>query len=364
MDLFSLAKPLLFAFSPETAHGLALHLLKAGLVPSSHETDDVALRVKLWGLDFPNPVGLAAGFDKNAEAADAMLAQGFGFVETGTVTPRPQPGNEKPRIFRLSEDQAVINRLGFNNKGLNAYAARLARRRGLEKPGIVGANIGANKDSEDPIQDYVTGLDRLLSYADYFTVNISSPNTPGLRKLQGREALDELLGRLMATREAAMNRLSVIPPLLVKIAPDLDEGERQDIAEIVLKHKMDGLIVSNTTVGLRDSLKSAHRDEGGGLSGQPLFEFSTGVLADIYQLTGGKIPLIGVGGIGSGRQAYEKIRAGASLVQLYSALVYQGPGLVRKIKKELLECLYEDGYSEISQAVGAAHKQVQAAAKP
>ena len=356
MDLYSLAKPLFFAFSPETAHGLVIKLLKAGLVPSSYEKDSEALQVRLWGLDFPNPVGLAAGFDKNAEVADAMLAQGFGFVETGTVTPRPQPGNEKPRIFRLEEDRAVINRLGFNNRGLDAYAARLARRRELGKRGIVGANIGANKDSEDPIQDYVTGLDRLLSNADYFTVNISSPNTPGLRKLQGREALDELLSRLKETREAAAHRLRVMPPLLVKIAPDLDEEEKRDIADIIVKHKIDGLIISNTTVGLRESLHSTGRDETGGLSGQPLFEFSTGVLADMYRLTEGKVPLIGVGGISNGRQAYEKIRAGASLVQLYSALVYHGPGLVRTIKKELLDCLYEDGYSEISQAVGAAHK--------
>ncbi|WP_417317310.1 quinone-dependent dihydroorotate dehydrogenase [Emcibacter sp.] len=356
MDIFSLAKPLLFALSPETAHGLVIRLLKAGLVPSAHERDDDALRTKLWGLEFPNPVGLAAGFDKNAEVADAMLAQGFGFVETGTVTPRPQPGNEKPRIFRLEKDLAVINRLGFNNRGLEAYMARLARRRGLGKPGIVGANIGANKDSDDPIQDYVTGLDRLLSYADYFTVNISSPNTPGLRKLQGREALDELLTRLVATREAALNRLSVVPPLLVKIAPDLDEAEKRDIADIIVKHKVDGLIVSNTTIGFREQLRSSHREETGGLSGQPLFEFSTAVLADMYRLTEGKIPLIGVGGVSNGRQAYEKIRAGASLIQLYSALIYHGPGLVGTIKKELLECLRRDGYSEISQAVGAAHR--------
>ena len=226
----------------------------------------------------------------------------------------------------------------------------------MAKEGIVGANIGANKDSEDPIADYVTGLERLLGLADYFTVNISSPNTPGLRKLQGREALDELLSRLMTVRNHAREKLSSLPPLLVKIAPDLDDKERSDIAEIILKHGIDGLIVSNTTVGLRDRLRSSFREETGGLSGQPLFEFSTQVLEDMYRLTEGRIPLIGVGGVSTGQQAYAKIRAGASLIQLYSALAYHGPGLVQKIKRELLACLREDGFSSVMEAVGAAHR--------
>jgi len=353
MDLYSLARPLIFSLSPERAHGLAIMMLKQGLLPTSHHMDDPILSNQLWGMDFPNPVGLAAGFDKNAEVPCAMIAQGFGLVETGTVTPRPQEGNDKPRLFRLSEDQAVINRMGFNNKGLEAYAANLKRRKGLNKCGIIGANIGANKDSEDPIQDYVTCLERLIGLANYFTINISSPNTPGLRALQGREALDELLSRLLHTRKAANSTV----PLLVKIAPDLDDGEKQDIADIILKHGMDGLIVSNTSVGLRDGLRDGQREEAGGLSGQPLFEMSTALLSHMYQLTEGRIPLVGVGGIASGAQAYAKIRAGASLVQLYSALVYHGPGLVRRIKKDLIKLLKQDGFTALEQAIGADHKK-------
>lgn len=348
MTFYDLVKLLLFRVPAEKAHGIAVAVLKFGLLPSVHHRDDECLGVKLWGLDFSNPVGLAAGFDKNAEVPDAMLAQGFGFVESGTVTPKPQGGNPRPRLFRLEEDRAVINRLGFNNAGLEAYACRLQKRRILDRGGIVGANIGANKDSTDPAADYVTCLKRLDGLADYFTVNISSPNTPGLRKLQGREALDDLLGRVMDLRTV---------PILVKIAPDLDGGECEDIAEVVLKHGVDGLIVSNTTIGGREGLKSAHANEGGGLSGAPLFELSTEILSRMYKLTDGKIPLVGVGGVSTGAQAYAKIRAGASLVQLYSALVYHGPGLVRKIKRQLCVCLKRDGYSSIEQAIGADHKK-------
>ncbi len=354
MGLYNLARSMIFTLSPERAHGLALFGLKHGLIFSDHHQDDTVLNIKLWDMDFPNPVGLAAGFDKNAEVPCPMLAQGFGFVETGTVTPKPQEGNPKPRLFRLTEDKAVINRMGFNNLGLALYAKNLKRRAGLGKCGIVGANIGANKDSEDPAQDYVTCLKSLLGLASYFTINISSPNTPGLRKLQGRAALDDLLARLVAVREAA--DLKVKPPLLVKIAPDLDEGERADITDIVLKHGMDGMIISNTTIGLRDGLTSEFSGEGGGLSGAPLFDLSTELLSDMYHLTKGKIPLIGVGGIASGRDAYRKIRAGASLVQLYSALVFHGPGLVRKIKLELTAALKKDGFSSLKDAIGADHK--------
>jgi len=354
MGLYDFAKSLLFTLSPEQAHGLAIFGLKHGLVLSDHHQDDPVLATRLWDMDFSNPVGLAAGFDKNAEVACAMLAQGFGFVETGTVTPMPQDGNPKPRLFRLNRDQAVINRMGFNNLGLEVYARNLQRREGLGKQGIVGANIGANKDSEEPIADYVTCLKRLLGLANYFTVNISSPNTPGLRKLQGRAALDDLLGRLVAVRDAA--DLPQKPPLLVKIAPDLTAEERRDIAEVILKHGLDGLIVSNTTVGLRDQLTSEHAGEAGGLSGRPLFEMSTAVLADMHQLTGGRIPLIGVGGIASGEDAYRKIRAGASLVQFYSAMVFQGPGLVRHIKRDLAAALKRDGFASIGDAVGADHR--------
>ena len=355
MGLYNIARSLLFTLPPETAHGLAIFGLKHGLVLADHHRDDDCLSLELWGMNFSNPVGLGAGFDKNAEVPCPMLAQGFGFVETGTVTPKPQTGNPKPRLFRLAEDRAVINRMGFNNMGLDVYANNLKRRAGLGKRGIVGANIGANKDSDDPIQDYVTCLKRLLGLASYFTINISSPNTPGLRKLQGREALDELLGRLVAVRSGA-NDLENIPPLFVKIAPDLDQGECADIAEISLKHGMDGMIISNTTIGLRDQLSSEFAGESGGLSGAPLFDLSTEVLSHMYRLTDGKIPLIGVGGIQSGRDAYRKITAGASLVQLYSALVFHGPGLVRKIKLELTEALREDGYSSIRDAIGSDHK--------
>jgi len=338
-------------FSPEKAHSLAIMALKYGLLPESIAQKSTILIQDLWGLHFPSPVGLAAGFDKNAEVYQAMLSQGFGFVETGTVTPLAQAGNEKPRIFRLTQDKAVINRLGFNNRGLDYYVEQLKKRN--TPGGIVGANIGANKLTDQPINDYVVGLKRVLGLADYFTVNISSPNTPGLRALQSREALDELLGKLKEVRDNA--NLDNTPPLLLKIAPDLDQGECEDIAEIILKHQMDGLIVSNTTLS-RDGLTSAKQNETGGLSGRPLFELSTRILSKMYILTDGQIPLIGAGGVSSSAEAYAKIRAGASLVQLYSALVYHGPGLVRQINTELEELLTKDGFSNITQAIAIDHK--------
>ena len=351
MSLYELVKPLLFMLSPERAHSLAIFAMKHGMMPSKSPVHSGSLSQGLWGLDFPNPVGLAAGFDKNAEVYQAMLVQGFGFVETGTVTPLAQPGNEKPRIFRLTEDNAVINRLGFNNKGLDYYFSMLQSRN--SENGIVGANLGANKLSEDPINDYVIGLEKLLGFADYFTINISSPNTPGLRALQGREALDELLTKLKLVRREAI--LQKKPPLILKIAPDLRSDECEDIAEIIMKHEMDGLIVSNTTLS-RDGIKSSKKNEAGGLSGEPLFELSTKILSRMYSLTAGKVPLIGVGGVSSGADAYAKIRAGASLVQLYSALVYYGPELVRKINRELELLLKKDGFSNITEAIGLDHK--------
>lgn len=351
MSIYDLAKPFLFLLSPERAHNVALFALKMGIVGGSDKPNPDCLGQRLWGLEFLNPVGLAAGFDKNAEVYTQMLKQGFGFVETGTVTPLAQPGNKKPRIFRLQEDEGVINRLGFNNQGMDEYISNLKKRN--SEHGIVGANIGANKLSEDQIEDYVIGLERTLGLADYFTINISSPNTPGLRALQGKEALDELLSKLKQVRDdGAQNKK---PPLLLKIAPDLDEGECEDIAEIILKHEMDGLIVSNTTLS-RGGLKSVHKNEEGGLSGQPLFKLSTQILSDMYRLTGGKIPLVGVGGVSNGEQAYAKIKAGASLVQLYSALVYHGPGLARKINAELKEFIIKDGLSNITEAIGLDHK--------
>ena len=352
MNFYRFIKPFIFMFSPETAHGLAIAALKSGLLPTANGDNSPMLAQKIWELDFPNPIGLAAGFDKNAEVYEQMLRQGFGFVETGTVTPLAQPGNDKPRMFRLTEDNAVINRLGFNNQGLEAYLSRLKQR--SSNCGIVGANIGANKLSEDQIADYVTGLEKVIGFADYFTINISSPNTPGLRALQGREALDELLSKLKAVRDER-SKQEERAPLILKIAPDLDDSECEDIAQIVLKHKMDGLIVSNTTLS-RDGLNSSHRDEAGGLSGEPLFNLSTEILSKMYRLTDGKIPLIGVGGVSNGEQAYAKIKAGASLVQLYSALVYHGPGLARSICNELEQLIIKDGFQNISEAIGLDHK--------
>tara|TARA_R110002073_G_scaffold91016_5_gene214541 strand:+ start:1553 stop:2608 length:1056 start_codon:yes stop_codon:yes gene_type:complete len=351
MSLYDLAKPFLFVFSPERAHSLAIAALKLGVLPSAEKIHSGVLAQNLWGLHFPNPIGLAAGFDKNAEVYAPMLKQGFGFVETGTVTPLPQPGNEKPRIFRLKQDQAVINRLGFNNEGLEYYIKQLKKR--VKEDGIVGANIGANKLSDDPINDYVIGLGKVLGLADYFTINISSPNTPGLRALQGKDALDELLSKLKSVRDGIGAKEK--PPLLLKIAPDLDERECEDIAEVIVNHEMDGLIVSNTTLS-REGLTSPFKDEGGGLSGAPLFELSTRILSNMYTLTKGKIPLVGVGGVSNGEQAYAKIKAGASLVQLYSALVYHGPALAAKIAAELEILIKKDGLSNITEAIGLDHK--------
>jgi dihydroorotate dehydrogenase len=339
--IHDLAARALRRLDPETAHGLALNALKARLSPVAGP-DDRALATSIAGLRLPNPVGLAAGFDKNAEAPAALLASGFGFVECGTVTPLPQAGNPRPRLFRLSEDRAVINRLGFNNQGLDAFAARLRER----PSGVVGANIGANKDSADRIGDYVLGLRTLWGRASYFTVNISSPNTPGLRDLQSRAALDELLGRLAEARAALPGQA----PLFLKIAPDLDEPGARDIVESTQAHGLNALIVSNTTVA-RPALRSAAAGEAGGLSGRPLFEPTTRLLGHIHEMAPG-LPLIGVGGISSGADAYAKLRAGASAVQLYTALIYEGPGLVARIKRDLLARLRADGFATVAEAVG------------
>ncbi len=347
---YRLAGPLLRLLAPETAHRLALGALKHGLVPASRQPGFPVLRTRVWGIDFANPIGLAAGFDKDAAAIEGLLALGFGHVEVGGVTPRAQPGNPRPRLFRLPEDEALINRMGFNNQGLEAMAALLDARRG--GAGVVGANIGANKDSPDAPADYVAGLEALHDRVDYLVVNVSSPNTPGLRELQGRANLEALLGALIAARArlAPPGRRPV--PLVLKIAPDLDDRDKADIAEVALKMGLDGLIIGNTTIA-REGLKSRHRGEEGGLSGRPLFAPSTALLAEMYRLTGGRIPLIGVGGVASGADAYAKVRAGASLVQLYTALVYHGPGLVDRIKAELAERLAADGFAHVADAVGA-----------
>jgi dihydroorotate dehydrogenase len=350
--------PVFRLFDPETAHHLALRALALGLVSVPKEPEDPILASRLWGLDFPNPVGLGAGFDKHAEVMDAALALGFGFVEAGTVTPRPQSGNPRPRLFRLDEDEAVINRFGFNSQGLAAFAERLARRRNRGgSRGIAGANIGKNRDATDATADYVQCVERLSPLADYLVVNISSPNTPGLRALQSRSQIEGLLERLLAARARVMRDAPGRPPMLVKLAPDLEETELRDIAEVALALGIDGLIVANTTVDRPASLRSRHRGEAGGLSGRPVFEKNNACLSMLYQATGGRLPLIGAGGISSGADAYAKIRLGASLVQVYSALVFHGPELVGRIKRDLAAALRADGYSHLSEAVGAAHRQ-------
>ena len=323
---FPFARPLLHALDAETAHGLTIRALSA-MPAGAPAAADPRLAVEAFGLSFPNPLGVAAGFDKNAEVPDAMLALGFGFTEIGTVTPKPQAGNPRPRLFRLPEDSAVINRMGFNNEGHAAALRRLEARRG--RGGIVGVNIGANKDSADRIGDYVQGIARFTHVASYFTVNISSPNTPGLRGLQSRAELEQLLSRLNDERA----RHEAQPPMLLKIAPDLREDELEDIAA-ACGGAVDGIIVSNTTLS-RDGLRSGHAKEQGGLSGLPLLALSTRQLARMFVLTDGRIPLVGAGGVHDGASALMKIRAGASLVQLYSALVYQGPELVTDILNHL-----------------------------
>jgi dihydroorotate dehydrogenase len=343
MPIYALARPLLFALNPETAHGLTIKALKMGMLPPAG-ADDPILATTLAGLSLPNPIGLAAGFDKNAEVPDPLLRLGFGFVEAGTVTPLPQSGNPRPRMFRLVEDRAVINRLGFNNQGLDVFVRRLRAR--ARRPGIVGANVGANKDAGDRIADYERGVAAVRDHASYITVNISSPNTPGLRALQSRDALAELVERAMSARGESG------PPLFVKVAPDLTDDDVRDIAEVALAGRIDGLIVSNTTIA-RPALRSRHAGEAGGLSGAPLLAPSTRVLRDFRAATGGRLPLIGVGGVASGADAYAKIRAGASAVQLYTGLVYGGPGLVASIKRELAGLLRRDGFRSVASAVGA-----------
>ena len=350
LDLYPVAWPFLRLMDPETAHKLAVQMLARGVVPGDRGPDDPVLATGVWGLRFPNPVGLAAGFDKDAEAVDPLLRLGFGFVEAGTVTPRPQPGNPKPRLFRLTEDEAVINRFGFNNAGLEAFTDRLKRRRG--NPGIVGANVGKNKDTpaEDAALDYVKGVKACAPVASYLVVNVSSPNTPGLRALQGRAELADLLAKVKAALPG-----EAPPPLLLKIAPDLTDADKADIAHVVEEVGVDGLIVSNTTIDRPESLRDPQKAEIGGLSGKPLFALSTRVLAEMYELTAGRVPLVGVGGVSTGADAYAKIRAGASLVQVYSAMVYKGPALVRRIKDDLAARLKADGFAHVAEAVGADH---------
>jgi dihydroorotate dehydrogenase len=325
---------------PELAHGLALRALARGLARTISLPVSARLATSFCGFDLPHPLGLAAGFDKNAEAVSGLFGLGFGFVEVGTVTPRPQPGNPKPRLFRLRRQQALINRMGFNNRGLAAVCAHLERRD--PSWGVLGANIGANRDSAAPVADFVACLNALYPLVDYIAINVSSPNTPGLRDLQRRARLDELLAALLETRRnlAAAARPK---PLLVKIAPDLAPDDEAAIAEVVLSRGVDGLIIGNTTVERPPVVTGRHRTEEGGLSGAPLFLRSTEQLGRFYRLTAGKLPLIGVGGILCGADAYAKIRAGASALQVYTALVYRGPGTVLRIVAELDRLLERDG---------------------
>ena len=343
--LFGLGQSLLLALPPERAHDLAVKSLELGVYPRADAPDDQRLAQRLFGLDFPNPLGLAAGFDKNARVPRELLAMGFGFVEVGTLTPRAQGGNPQPRMFRSVVDRAVINRLGFNNEGQEATLARLKDR----PRGIVGINLGAGRDSADRIGDYVTGIQRMAPVASYFTINISSPNTPGLRDLQAPEALDALLVRVQDARTALEGK---VPPLLVKLAPDLADEDLPEVVRVILSRGADGIVVSNTTfarAGLRDQ---GFAKETGGLSGRPLFARATRMLARVYQITQGKLPLIGVGGIDSGEAALAKIEAGASLLQLYTGLVFEGPGLMGRIKQALIEAMAKDGSATLAPLIG------------
>lgn len=336
--------PLLRRMDPERAHRMALTALRLGLAGHDAQPDDPALAVTALGRAFRNPIGLAAGFDKNAIAVRGLARLGFGFVETGTVTPRPQAGNPQPRLFRLTEDRAVINRMGFNNEGLDAYVRRLSRLP-HQRPVPVGANIGINKTGADPERDYPMLVAAVAPYADYITINVSSPNTPGLRDLQ-----DE--ARLRAILTAVRDQVSTRPPLLVKLAPDLSPAALEAIVTTAIETGVDGLIVSNTTIARAPHLISPDRTQAGGLSGAPLFEASTEMLRRAFKLAGGRLTLIGAGGVMSGADALAKIRAGAHLVQLYSGLALEGPGLVRRIKRELAHALRRDGFASVREAIG------------
>ncbi len=343
MRLYPLIRPLAFAFDAETAHRLTIKALK--LMPARRPPDlPESLRTRVAGIDFPTPIGLAAGFDKDAEVPEQMLSLGFGFVEIGTVTPRPQRGNDKPRLFRLRKDRAVINRMGFNNSGQPSAYGRLLEC--MHLPGIVGVNIGANKDSADRIADYASGVRAMAPVARYVTINVSSPNTPGLRQLQDEGALKALLS---AVNEA---RPKNGPPIFLKVAPDLGEGEPDQIVRVAIQHGADAIIIGNTTLS-RPQLKSRHAGEQGGLSGMPLKSLALKALRDFRAASGGEIPLIGVGGIASADDAWERIRAGASLVQLYTAMVYEGPGIARRIARGLAQRLKREGYANIAEAVGS-----------
>lgn len=338
--LYPIIRPLAFALDAEAAHRATIRALKA--LPAGRAGEfPASLKIRMAGIDFPSPVGLAAGFDKDAEVPRQMLALGFGFVEVGTLTPQAQTGNPRPRLFRLKEDEAVINRMGFNNRGQAAAFARLQH----QSSGVIGVNIGANKDSDDRIADYAAGVAAMAPVAGYLTINISSPNTPGLRQLQDEGALNALLSAITEARP------SNGPPIFLKVAPDLGEREPDQIVRVVARHAIDGIIVANTTVS-RPPLKSRHGDEAGGLSGAPLKPLALKALCEFREASGGEIPLIGVGGIATADDAWQRIRAGASLVQLYSAMIYHGPGIARRIALGLAQRLEREGFANIAEAVG------------
>ena len=349
--LYPLIQPFFSRIDPEIAHGLAIFALKNGLISDYPLLQNSRLEQTIWDLEFKNPVGLAAGFDKNAEVVNAMLSQGFGFVEAGTVTPKAQHGNSKPRVFRYGRERAVINRLGFNSAGIEVVLDNLPPR--SQRFGPVGINLGKNRISHDAIADYVSGVYAFANQADFLVINVSSPNTPGLRELQSRKHLEVLLDSVQtALLVVAPNNP---PPLLLKVAPDLDEDRKRDIAMVALDLKLDGLVATNTTIDRPIKFQSPHSNEVGGLSGVPLLNNSTSILSDFYRLCEGRVPLIGVGGVSSGADAYLKIRAGASLVQLYTALIFEGPSLIRHINDDLSLLLEKDGFANISDAIGADH---------
>jgi dihydroorotate dehydrogenase len=357
--VFQLARPLLYALDPERAHELTLRSLEAGLYPRGAGPDDARLAADVWGLAFCNPLGTAAGFDKDARVADAILGLGFGFAEIGTVTPQPQDGNPRPRVFRLVEDRALINRLGFNNGGHAAALARLARRTG---GGIVGVNVGANKDAADRVADYAEGIRRFWDVASYFTVNISSPNTPGLRDLQAPAALDQLLARVLAARDEAIAAGKPRRPIVVKLAPDIAEADLEAVVGVLAARGVDGIAIGNTTLARAGLSDAALAKKAGGVSGRPLFHRSTVMLARAYELTQGRVPLIGIGGIDSGSAAIAKIEAGASLLQLYTGLVFEGPGLIARIKRDMVRYAADRNLERIGGATG--RRAAEWAAKP
>ena len=351
--IFQLTKPALFLLPPEQAHHLSIKALKSGLLPQCKNALDSKLQRTIAGLDFPNPIGIAAGYDKNGEVPDALLRMGFGFAEVGTITPRSQSGNPRPRIFRLEQQQAIINRLGFNNQGHEAVLRRLnSRTRSGSPNGIVGINIGANKDTNDFVADYVKGIETFASLASYFTVNISSPNTPGLRNLQAADALTRLLDNVLGKRDAIGEEIGRTVPVFLKIAPDLNDKELDEIAEVINASALDGVIISNTTIDRSVLANASDGKEQGGLSGKPLFEKSTILLAKMRQRLADNLPIIGVGGVDSVDTAIAKLEAGADLIQIYTGLVYQGPGLPQKIARGLSELVNREKLNNIGEIVG------------